>query len=443
VRSSKQCPICQIPVPKFKYIPNYAVDKIVCEVKILKEQLSKHGIISENFADTLTQKEKSFSQVDETDEENEDLDLVQNEFYSNKETVEFDSPQINALQAINQSKPNLISHTGEQSMMSQCQQVSVYQTNISSDRNISNLFEAVEDEKTVENKLKEYNVTSPNLLNHTSIQNVSVSPIFLENEIQDQKNKDAIICSQDVFKNAKSYPKHKLKYINDETSITPRNNCIDEVSFLQEDQNVFKLDVSKPKLSSEHKTNNHSQVNNNLTQEKYLKGKPEVDSDLPINLKNYNHSELLSLHGTSQGSDNPFKRNNEGKNKKDYTQAKTNKQKVQCPICHRGLSINQINKHLDDICIPSKDKKSNLRKLQSSISYNETKIKNIDHEDIDYKVLTKSELKSVARRLKINTKGSKDAIIRRHKNFLKRKSNDSSFNECKNIKIENSEVKNG
>merc|ERR1719489_208983 len=103
VRTSKQCPICQTPVPKFKYIPNYVVDKIVCEVKILKEQLSKLGIISESFADTLTQKEKSYSQVEETDDENDDL--VQSKLNINQETPEenpnilFASPQISELQA--------------------------------------------------------------------------------------------------------------------------------------------------------------------------------------------------------------------------------------------------------------------------------------------------------------------------------------------------------
>ena len=48
---------------------------------------------------------------------------------------------------------------------------------------------------------------------------------------------------------------------------------------------------------------------------------------------------------------------------------------VECPICRKRLSINQINNHLDGVCIPSKDKKSNLRQPQPNINYSETKIK--------------------------------------------------------------------
>ena len=51
---------------------------------------------------------------------------------------------------------------------------------------------------------------------------------------------------------------------------------------------------------------------------------------------------------------------------------------VECPICQKRLSINQINKHLDGVCIPSKDKKSNLRQPQPNINYSETKIKLVE-----------------------------------------------------------------
>ncbi|XP_062257118.1 E3 ubiquitin-protein ligase RAD18 [Platichthys flesus] len=83
--------------------------------------------------------------------------------------------------------------------------------------------------------------------------------------------------------------------------------------------------------------------------------------------------------------------------------------KVDCPVCSVGVSQQFINKHLDT-CLSSGEKKESLRSSPGNVRRPMTKLV--------YNLLSMHELKRRLKETYLSVKGSRDQLIKRHKDFV-------------------------
>uniref|UniRef100_A0A1A8CYL5 RING-type E3 ubiquitin transferase n=2 Tax=Nothobranchius kadleci TaxID=1051664 RepID=A0A1A8CYL5_NOTKA len=85
--------------------------------------------------------------------------------------------------------------------------------------------------------------------------------------------------------------------------------------------------------------------------------------------------------------------------------------KVECPVCSVSVAQNFINKHLD-ICLSSEGKKDSLRSFSSRIKTRRPMAKLV------YNLLSIQELKRRLKENHLSVQGSRDQLIKRHRDFV-------------------------